>query len=263
MVQNIPGKTFPTVWKQNFSLKTQMVQNIPGKSFPQQFENRIFCWKLIWYKTFQGKVSPNSLKTEFFVENSNGTKHSRKSFRKRLKSPQVYSSLSNFDLLNDPKMPKPALEACLLRVSYRLLLHAALEKPKDFPWNTQMLLFSRPLFSPKGKCLKWRAWENSPHFPRSPLVSPRSDVCPGEMSAYWWRVTTQISVVLLIGWKLYGISSLVPQWDVVSRGNCRCHRQMSAVSSGCYWVTRLLLRWMLFFFFVCPLSVMVLIFRCL
>ena len=111
-----------------------------------------------------------------------------------------------------------------------------------------MLLFSRPLFSPKGKCLKWRAWENSPHFPRSPLVFPRSDVCPGEMSAYWWRVTTQISVVLLIGWKLYGISSLVPQWDVVSRGNCRCHRQMSAVSSGCYWVTRLLLRWMLFFF---------------
>ena len=78
MVQNIPGKTFPTVWKQNFSLKTQMVQNIPGKSFPQQFENRIFCWKLIWYKTFQGKVSPNSLKTEFFVENSNGTKFPQK-----------------------------------------------------------------------------------------------------------------------------------------------------------------------------------------
>ena len=56
MVQNIPGKTFPTVWKQNFSLKTQMVQNIPGKSFPQQFENRIF------------------------VENSYGTKHSREKF---------------------------------------------------------------------------------------------------------------------------------------------------------------------------------------
>ena len=55
MVQNIPGKTFPTVWKQNFSLKTHMVQNIPGKSFPQQFENRIFCWKLKWYKTFQEK----------------------------------------------------------------------------------------------------------------------------------------------------------------------------------------------------------------
>ena len=32
-----------------------MVQNIPGKSFPQQFENRIFCWKLKWYKTFQEK----------------------------------------------------------------------------------------------------------------------------------------------------------------------------------------------------------------
>ena len=32
-----------------------MVQNIPGKSFPQQFENRIFCWKLKWYKTFREK----------------------------------------------------------------------------------------------------------------------------------------------------------------------------------------------------------------
>ena len=64
-------------------------------------------WKLKWYKTFQGKVSPNSLKTDFFVENSNVTKHSRKSFRKRLKSPQVYFSLSNFDLL------KPAHEPCL------------------------------------------------------------------------------------------------------------------------------------------------------
>ena len=149
MVQNIPGKTFPTVWKQNFLLKTQMVQNIPGKSFPQQFENRIFCWKLIWYKTFQGKVSPNSLKTEFFVENSNGTKHSRKSFRKRLKSPQVYFSLSNFDLLNDPKMPKPALEACLLRVSYRLLLHAALETTKRFSVKYTNVTFFPTVIFPK------------------------------------------------------------------------------------------------------------------
>ena len=68
MVQNIPGKTFPTVWKQNFSLKTQMVQNIPGKSFPQQFENRIFCWKLIWYKTFQEKYPPTVWKQNFLLK---------------------------------------------------------------------------------------------------------------------------------------------------------------------------------------------------
>ena len=50
------------------------------------------------------------------------------------------------------------------------------------------------------KSLNGVAWENSRHFTTSPLVSPQNDVW--EMSAeipYWWRVTTQNWVVLLIG----------------------------------------------------------------
>jgi len=45
------------------------------------------------------------------------------------------------------------------------------------------------------------AWENSRHLATLPLVSPPNDVW--ETSAeipYWWRVTTQILVVLLIRW---------------------------------------------------------------
>ena len=45
------------------------------------------------------------------------------------------------------------------------------------------------------------AWENSWHLATLPLVSPTNDVW--EMSAeipYWWCITTQIWVVLLIGW---------------------------------------------------------------
>ena len=45
------------------------------------------------------------------------------------------------------------------------------------------------------------AWENSRHLATLSLVSPPNDVW--ETSAeipYWWRVTTQIWVVLLIGW---------------------------------------------------------------
>ena len=45
------------------------------------------------------------------------------------------------------------------------------------------------------------AWENSQHLVTLQLVSPPNDVW--ETSAeipYWWPVTTQICVVLLIGW---------------------------------------------------------------
>ena len=53
------------------------------------------------------------------------------------------------------------------------------------------------------------AWENSRHLATPPLISSRSDVL--ETSAeipYWWRVTTQIWVVHLIGWnKLQPIKS--------------------------------------------------------
>ena len=45
------------------------------------------------------------------------------------------------------------------------------------------------------------AWENSRHFAMPPLVCPRDDFW--ETSAeipYWWCVTTQIWVMLLIAW---------------------------------------------------------------
>ena len=45
------------------------------------------------------------------------------------------------------------------------------------------------------------AWRNRRHFATPPLVSSRIEVW--ETSAeipYWWRITTQIWVVLLIGW---------------------------------------------------------------
>ena len=48
------------------------------------------------------------------------------------------------------------------------------------------------------------AWENSLHFAIPLLVSPQNDVW--EMSAeipYWWRVTTQNWIVLLIGWSKF------------------------------------------------------------
>ena len=48
------------------------------------------------------------------------------------------------------------------------------------------------------------AWENSWHFARTPpTVSQRNDIwetSSGEIP-YWWRVTSPIWVVLLIGWK--------------------------------------------------------------
>ena len=53
----------------------------------------------------------------------------------------------------------------------------------------------------------WIAWENSRHLATLPLVSPPDDVW--ETSAeipYWWRVTTQIWVVLLTGraaWEIW------------------------------------------------------------
>ena len=48
------------------------------------------------------------------------------------------------------------------------------------------------------------AWENSRHLATLPLVSPPNDVWEtSEEIPYWWRVTTQIWVVLLIGWNKF------------------------------------------------------------
>ena len=67
------------------------------------------------------------------------------------------------------------------------------------------------------------AWENSRLLATLPPVSPPNDVWQTSAEIpYWWRVTTQISVVLLIGWikfptlhdqtrHRYGISALVSQ----------------------------------------------------
>ena len=51
--------------------------------------------------------------------------------------------------------------------------------------------------------MKWTRMdtcENSRHFATPPLASPRNDVWEASAEIpYWWRVTTQIWVVLLIG----------------------------------------------------------------
>ena len=46
------------------------------------------------------------------------------------------------------------------------------------------------------------AWENRQHFRTPPLVPLQNDVCGTSVEIpYWWRVTTQIWVLmLLIGW---------------------------------------------------------------
>ena len=51
------------------------------------------------------------------------------------------------------------------------------------------------------------AWENSPHLATLPLVCPPNDVWETRAEIpYWWSVTTQIWVVLLIGrarWEIW------------------------------------------------------------
>ena len=50
------------------------------------------------------------------------------------------------------------------------------------------------------------ALENSLHFETPPLVSLRNEVETSAEIPYWWRVTTQIWLVLLIGraaWKIF------------------------------------------------------------
>ena len=51
------------------------------------------------------------------------------------------------------------------------------------------------------------AWENSCHFTLPPLVPLRNDIWEIRTEIpYWWHVTTQIWVVLLIGWNKF------PRW---------------------------------------------------
>ena len=83
-----------------------------------------------------------------------------------------------------------------------------------------------------------------------PAVSPRNDVWETSSEIpYWWHVTTQIWVVLLIGWIKFPTnqrhcpdlaSDTSSVWnfcthfsDVILRGNHPWSRDMSAVFSGC------------------------------
>ena len=50
------------------------------------------------------------------------------------------------------------------------------------------------------------AWKNSRHFTTQPLVSPRNEASGTD----WWRVTTQIWAVLLIGRRYHVENSLQP-----------------------------------------------------
>ena len=123
--------------------------------------------------------------------------------------------------------------------------------------STASLIFLCRVFSasisritfPLSGVMEWLAWENSRHLATPPLVSPPNDVW--ETSAeipYWWRVTSQIWVELLIGrarrkfistnQKHYPDlgSNASSVWnfctrfsDVISRGKQWWSREMSAV----------------------------------
>ena len=117
------------------------------------------------------------------------------------------------------------------------------------PKRTQQLPFHVALKERKNREVQNVACANSGHFATPPLVSQRNDFW--ETSAeipYWWRVTSHIWVVLLIGWKSASFSQkhypdlrsetssvwnfFVRSSDVISRENHRRRGKMSAVFSG-------------------------------
>ena len=90
------------------------------------------------------------------------------------------------------------------------------------------------------------AWENIRHFATPPLVSPRNDVweTSGEIP-YWWRVTIQIWVVLLIGWSKFpmrfGQSEATSSvWNFCAHFSDVIHRQPVVVSQSVSCFLRLL-----------------------
>ena len=54
------------------------------------------------------------------------------------------------------------------------------------------------------------SWDKSRHIATPPLVSPRND----DWGTYWWRITTQIWIVLLIAWRKF--------WTARHHGKLRC-----------------------------------------
>ena len=104
----------------------------------------------------------------------------------------------------------------------------------DKPTNFVTPTLPHPPFPPKISESQQSfliAWENIRHFATPPVVYPRNDVW--ETSAeipYWWRVTTQIRVVLLIGRVAREIWPWTSQW----RGNWL--RPTSWATTSIIWV---------------------------
>ena len=122
-----------------------------------------------------------------------------------------------------------------LILSFNIFCHKYLpleQKHKSF--GTKRLTFNKHyerLTRNQKNCSSWFrsriiriAWENRQHFATPRTVSPRNDVWETSVEIpYWWRVTTRIWVVLLIGWgkfhKRHDQSEALPRsryWCVVS-----------------------------------------------
>ena len=94
------------------------------------------------------------------------------------------------------------------------------------------------------------AWENRRHFATPPTVSPPNDVWGTSAEIpYWWRVTTQIRIVLLIGraaWEIcFNQSEALPRsgwWRVISMEFLRSLTSFRWETSGGVPKCRLFLR---------------------
>ena len=75
-----------------------------------------------------------------------------------------------------------------------------------FYWYLFTSLAAEFFLSMNGGASVVLAWKNSRHFTTQPLVSPRNEASGTD----WWRVTTQIWAVLLIGRRYRLENSLQP-----------------------------------------------------
>ena len=122
----------------------------------------------------------------------------------------------------------------------------------SFDWGDSAMSYSFPRNHVQGT-LDSIAWENSQQFTTPPLVSPQNEVWETNTEiSNWWHITTQIRVVLLIGYKSLVkftstnqkhypdlASDVSSVWnfcghfsDVILRGNHWWHSKMLAVFLG-------------------------------